>query len=515
VKWDTLSRRHVLQGLGAALALPLLPSLLPRRARAQTAQKTFIGLQAMAGLYKMYGPDAQLMPPLPWDLPTLLTKGFRRIDAAPRHSVYAKPLEELRVMNGGQLSPILDSRFNPLLPKMNLLQGFDYIGMGDGAFHHFGHFGNLAAVMGANGPSPAMPSIDQVMAWSSSFYANPNLRGRSVAFTACSEEIRLQMGSSYTWADPQTRSGGIVPTNAYYNPETLWNAFFSSSTGTQPARSAKKTLVDTVLADYNSLRQSNRRLGAEDRRRLDLHIAFLQDTQRRVTEVAPVCTQTPPGAIGSLRREVLQAMNDVIVSLISCGQCHAFVGYAQSLISTDPGMWHSWSHASFDATTAAMLGVSFQFAYDRLIEQNTSLMRDVVFDLASKLEAHQLLDDTLLAVIQEHNHFGHDTRNIPIVTFGRAGTLKTGQYLDYRNFASGDDAQYIRTGYPFGQLFATFLQACGVPRSEFEPLNPPVSTFKAGTGYGLTHIPASAPWLSDAYTGWSSCDLSEWLPGLV
>src|SRR5688572_22951058 len=110
MKWDPLSRRHLLQGVGASLALPLLPSLLSKSATAQTAapQKTFIGFQAMNGLYRMTGPQAELMPPTPWELAPLLARGFTRIDVPPRHPVYHRPLSSFAQENGQKISQIID-----------------------------------------------------------------------------------------------------------------------------------------------------------------------------------------------------------------------------------------------------------------------------------------------------------------------------------------------------------------------------------------------------------------------
>ena len=56
MKWCTISRRHFLQGLGkASLALPLLPSLLPREARAQVggAPKRLVLMRSINGSVSM------------------------------------------------------------------------------------------------------------------------------------------------------------------------------------------------------------------------------------------------------------------------------------------------------------------------------------------------------------------------------------------------------------------------------------------------------------------------------
>src|SRR5579862_4224995 len=100
MKWNSISRRHFLQGTGAALALPLLPSLLSKEARAQTApvQKSFIGIAAFNGLYRMIGPYSQLMPPLPYDITS--TQGFTPLTPTGLHTIYSRPLSSFTT--GGQ-----------------------------------------------------------------------------------------------------------------------------------------------------------------------------------------------------------------------------------------------------------------------------------------------------------------------------------------------------------------------------------------------------------------------------
>ena len=118
MRWDSLSRRHLLQGLGASLALPLLPSLLSRSAFAQIApQKTFVGVLAQNGMFRMYGPQSVLMPPTPLDYPTYATRGFIPTDIAGRHRVHAQSLQTLATSNGGQISDLIDSSFAPVLGK--------------------------------------------------------------------------------------------------------------------------------------------------------------------------------------------------------------------------------------------------------------------------------------------------------------------------------------------------------------------------------------------------------------
>ena len=147
-------------------------------------------------------------------------------------------------------------------------------------------------------------------------------------------------------------------------------------------------------------------------------------------------------------------------------------------------------------------------------------MKDMCLDLTKKLDANGLLESSVVAVIQEHNKRGHESWNVPVITFGAAGGLKTGQYLDYRNFQfSRDDRVYSRLGYPINQLHANLLRACGVPTAEFEALNKqPDPLFAFKTGYGVSRFQpiqgVGERIKQENYTTWSGANLSDWLPGI-
>jgi hypothetical protein len=516
MRWDAFSRRHVLQGLGASLVLPFLPSI----ARAQSApvQKTFIGVAAFNGLYRMYGPNSVLMPKTPYDKTSYDTLGFTAMPANGRHVTHACSLATIAAGNGGKISDLIDASFTPYLPKMNMMQGFDYVGLG--YFHHHGQFGNHGASAGDSG-NPEMATIERVLSYAPQFYKNSALKGRAISWSANSSEGMSGYEASFTFQDPNnpTTSAIVSSGPTYSNPATLWDQFFGASQASVPL---KKTLVDRVLADYKSLRSSDARLGGEDRRRLDLHVQLLQDTQARVNAVAGVCNELRPATNLSDRKLILTTMNDVISALVACGLCHSFLGWAQSIVSSNPENYHTWSHEGYENdnnTDGFVDRIANSTSYTSLVEHNRSIMRDMCLDLVTKLDAHGVLDNTLLACIQEHNRRGHESWNVPIITFGGAGgAIKTGQYLDYRDMANRDDRIYSRFGFPINQFLANAMMAMDVPPSQFEPLNKGSSSlFKAGSGYGVARFnPQDGGVFDDHYDAhWQGHDMSGWLPGLV
>ncbi len=267
----------------------------------------------------------------------------------------------------------------------------------------------------------------------------------------------------------------------YSNPATLFDAYFMTQTASQTP--LRKTLVDQVLKDYNSLRQSNTRLGAADKQRLDLHIQFLQDTQTKVNAVIPVCTQMRPADNLTDRKIILNTINSVITSMVACGLCNSFLGWAHSIEDGDPNNYHKWSHEGFDNDNNT---ISDATSYASLVENNRNILKEICLDLATKLDANHLLDDTVIVCMQEHNKRGHESWNVPVITFGGAGgTFKTGQYIDYRDMGdtSRDDLVYSRFGFPTAQLLANILQSMGMPIAEYEALNrQPGPQFKSMSG---------------------------------
>lgn len=511
-KWNRYTRRHFLKSGSATVVLPLLASLMPEKIYAQSVmQKNFIGISAMNGLFPMYGPNSVLMPATNPANGTI--SGFTATDIAGKHKIHSKSLIDIK-NSSGKISNIIDATYNPYLSKMLMLQGFDFTSCGWN--HHTGMMGNMGATVGATSISiPSTASIEHVMAYSlqsssrSGFYKNATLSGKVVNYSTPQPG---GYGTAWTWSNPSSRStSSIVLAKPYTNPATLWDAFFTSNQIPQTVSNLKKTIVDQVLNDYLSLR-SNSKLGKEDKVKLDNHMALLQETQRRVASVGSVCSSLRPATSFADRKMLLRALNDVIVSLIACGKCHSFHGWSYCIASSDAEDYHNWSHQGYNGDTDVVANAA---AATSLLEHNRSIMNDMFLDVVTKLDQASLLDNSLVAVVQEHSKRGHQSWNIPVITAGSAGgILKTGQYVDYRDLNSGDDKEFVRFGFPANQLLANFLNALDVTPAEYEAYNPAGAispVFANNSGYG------AALFLDDTgkshYTGgWSGHNLSSWLP---
>jgi hypothetical protein len=347
------------------------------------------------------------------------------------------------------------------------------------------------------------PTIDQVMAWSPSFYPSlQGVRARSV-----------HNGLSYGWSNPAQRSGPVQKTERFSDAAKLFSRLFytdPASSAVAVAGPARPPIVDGVIQSYRSLREGNRRLSAADRRRLDDHVERLRELEREVTAVSTrdlrQCREP------MLTKEAShQAINSVIALAFMCGYTRIATlavneeRYAPSGGFT-AGTWHDGIAHKHNVP---------EVQETLILPAHQGLFARVVLDLARKLDVEEapgitLLDNALVMWTLECEATTHSQMGIPVVTLGGAGgALRTGVYADYRNLSPSavvSGSVFIGKrpcGLTWNRLLATLLQATGVPRAEYEKPEQP------GYGNGWRDAPytkAMAPGLDR--------DVGEYLPFL-
>jgi hypothetical protein len=467
-----ISRRQVLRGAaGFTLALPFLPSLLPQNAAAGgvgPGRRRFVALCTEHG--GVWGANM-----FPGDAMLGATQAYAG------RTIRRGDLSAAAEGDDAVLSPVLRAPSSVLTPelvaKLNVMRGLDhtfYIG-----HHRGGHLGNYAENDG-NGTDGQMlqplarPTIDQVLAWSEHFY--PDLSTILERSMIVGEKI------SWGWSSPSTQSGGIQQLPPEWSSLALFNRIFVPE---DDLVSPRPPVVDRVMESYLSLRQSDRRLSAADRQRLDEHLERLDELQRRLA-VAVSCGDVPTPSADSqaewnnngfqfdpeAHRRFWQLFNDVIVTAMLCDTSRIAVLRVTDTFSDYAGDWHEAiaheAHAP-DGSSQAVLAT----AHQRFFE-------DVFLDLVRKLDVDQgdgttLLDDTLVAWSQESGNLTHESVSTPVITAGSAGgALQTGQYVDYRNrendgFGTGSNTnERMYPGLSYSQWLGTILQAMGLPRDAFE-----------------------------------------------
>lgn len=480
-----MDRRSFLRGAaGFTLGLPFLPSLIsPNSARAAEppVPKNFVAFATHHG--GIWG--ANMFPADP--------TAEKRMYAG--HEIRRGALTARIEGSDAVISPVLRAPSSALTPalvaKMNVIRGLDipfYIG-----HHTGGHLGNYARNDG-NGndgkvvQAMARPTIDQVMAWSKSFYPDlSNVRERSMIVGR-----RL----SYGWSNPETKSGTVQEMAAEDSSLQLFNRIFVPM---EDPSTARPPIVDRVLADYKRLRDGSRRLSSADKVRLDDHMQRLSELQRKLNARGVSCSSVTKPAKDSLsvihqtgyafnpalQAEALELVNDVIVAAFICGTSRIAVVNAGSTFSEFTGDWHQdIAHKSHRPDGAGQKTIAT--AHQRFFA-------NVYVDLMKKLDVDDgtgktLLDRSLMVWSQESGAYTHESQSIPVVMAGGAGgAIKTGNYCDYRALTrifddGGFEGSLEKThaGLCWNQYLGTILSAMGLAKSEYE---------RDGLGgYGIKYI---------------------------
>lgn len=479
------SRRQFLVGTGGAmLAIPFLESLLPRKAAAQayTPQPRFVAFATGHGgawESKMYpamsglGEQAQLYS-----------------DHIVRRGNLA-----LKVDGGkASISSVLTAPSTVLTPalaaKMNLICGLDipfYIN-----HHTGGHLGNYARCDTEASDSSFVgkvggyiPTIDQVMAWSKSFYAD--LGGNRMR----SMHIGGGKGLSWDYSNAAGRSGNVQSIPSAASSRALFEAIFVQQAASTTPAVTRTPVVDRVRESYERLRNGNfgdaKRLSAEDKRRLEDHLARIAELDRRTKVVASQSCSSVKAPTQSINDDLYsrytnlesstqfhRLFNDVIVAAFMCGTSRIAIINADLQWSSYAGDWHQEvAHQAnqADGNKQNIITQSYQVFFERAF-----------LDLITKLDVPEAdgktyLDNTLVQWTQESGFETHEGRTLPVVTAGSAaGFFKTGSVIDYRNrefqmpngWSMPPQVGSIRPGVLYNQWLANVLQSMRVPPSEFE-----------------------------------------------
>ncbi|MDZ4696162.1 MAG: DUF1552 domain-containing protein [Deltaproteobacteria bacterium] len=493
------SRRQVLRGTGGlALALPFLPSLQARSTWAQEAvrPKRFIAFTTgHGGIHpsNMYPGDASLTAETP---------------LYSNHPVRHGALVARMQGNATSISPVLSAASNVLTPrlvsKMNVLRGFDWEFY---AGHHAADLGNFAANNGFAGLS-AIPSIDQLLAWSPNFY--PNLNGivdRSVPI-ANERDHSIAFG----YSNPAAGTGTIARLDAATENRRLFDRLVAGRSGQTPpvpVTPPRVRIVDRVLENYRRLRQSDRRLSTTDRQRLDDHMGQLNDLERRLTAAEVPATSascsefTRPAmdssslgypVTGLARAKTFWGLvTDVMAMALACDSTRVVTFQVGHTFSDDTSNWHQdIAHNSGQPAVQQVLAQAHQATFEFAIAKLASAL-----DSIADAPGQTLLDNTLLQWTQESGETTHQQSSMPIVTFGSArGFFKTGNYVDYRRPAD-TRLRPGRTGLLHRQWLANALQSMGISPAEFE--------LPGLKGYGVRCAGVGGdPW-----------DAAAWSPGVA
>lgn len=444
----SFSRRELLKSLGrAAVALPVLPSLLPSSAQAQAATPPlrFVFLMNRNGQM-----ERNFYPTVP--------------GTQVQPEIYSARLADL----SGNVSQVFGPAYDTLKTKMTILRGLDLTSStSDHCRTSFLCASQPAAGSGAEGDEPRFgASVDWLIERSSSFYASaPRLRAMRFS-------VSPGRGFSFSNVNGTPASLPYLATD-----QGLFNNVFAGFTGGGPVvvdpAARRSAVIDATLARFQLL-QANRRLSATDKQRLQQHADHLTGIKSGLMTTQPtMCTppsSTPFWRSGEPLRKKYENVNDIIVAAFTCDITRIASVYIEDFddTNTDYSYFHGLSHADEASDPGA-----------RTASANANRwIADRVAHLINKLDStldvngRPMLENTIVVWGNEISNYWHRGESMPTMIAGGGGKFAMGLYLDYRqrpfkHYANRGD--FPAVGRPYTQLLCSLMRAAGLQSSEFEP----------------------------------------------
>ncbi len=506
MRYNPISRRHFLQGVGAGLALPFLPSLAPKNAYAQTAYpKFFVAIGTPHG-------NVPIEDWAPIEAPGQTTVQLYSGSASEGrdHTMRYGTLANMTTSNVHTYNPsgtpeltrVLGHFLNPHLDKVNVVSGLDVLFYtGHNRALNLGNYHDLDdQSIASNLHLPSMPTIDRVIARSPTFYPT----GDPFAVRS----IHFDTGSMRISNDGPVGSVSATPDTGQNNPRAahIFDAVFGtdwSGGGGSGDPDPRLGVVDRVLDDYNRVMTSahgdGNRISNDDRARLDEFITGLRDTETKIQNQNVTCDSvTRPDYAYNLywsgerhadEMPDWEAYMGTIVAAFRCGLTRVATIGTDVLADDFSGNWHTEiAHRGNPSVAEDYTIRSHRFAAEAIF---TSLVEqlDVSIDGES---GTTYLDQALVVWNHESGQQTHYSIGVPTLTAGSAGGyLQTGRFLDYRNLSNDgiwngfrpDLAHWDRPGIPYNRWLYTVLRAFDIPDSEYK--TGPLASMQ---GYGDPYV---------------------------
>ncbi|MEI7688221.1 MAG: DUF1552 domain-containing protein [Planctomycetota bacterium] len=391
-----LSRRTVLRGIGATVAMPWLEAMSPRSAAAGTVRHPL----RMAAIYTPHGTNmADWTPAAVGELPEVLPANLRPLAALRR---------EFSVLSG-----------------MKIPHGLD-----GGALHSHAMAGFLTGVQmhPTEGPNiRAGASADQIA--SSRVGAATFLPSLQIGTFAVTRNIEPGVNPGYLNLSWRDASNPVLPAT---NPREVFDRLFSGNAVSPNRRARERSILDYVREEANSL-QTN--LGAHDRRKLDEYFAAIRDIEQRIQRVERMPAPRPPSNVqvadGDWSRwadrweQQVRLQGDLMVLAFQADitrVCTFAFDIERSIrVYRELGITqdhHGVSHGDIRDLSRINTYHSTQLAY--------------IFDRLKQTREGDgsLLDHCMIAYGSGMQNGGHGNGNLPILLAGRGnGTLNPGRHL--------------------------------------------------------------------------------------
>ncbi|HEY4311826.1 MAG TPA: DUF1552 domain-containing protein [Pirellulales bacterium] len=408
-----VTRRTVLKGLGTALALPMFDSMLPVRARAETAALTVLP-RRLAFIYIPNGVHLPDWTPkavgTDFDLPPILAP-------LAEHKNYLTILTGLAQDKGRANGDGPGDHARALSSFLTGCQAFKT----NGANIRIGVSADQVAAQQI-GHRTRFPSLELGV-------------DRGAQSGNCDSGYSCAYSSNMSWRSPNT------PNPKEVDPRLVFERLFGAGTSVESdqARATRakyeKSVLDFVREDAGRLQK---KLGATDQRKMDEYLTAVREVEQRIAHAEKSSSRelpsyARPDGIPPDHAEHMRLMADLLVLAFQADLTrvatfmfgNAGSNRSYSFIGVPEGH-HDLSHHGSDEQKQAKISQINQF--------HTQSLAYLLDKLKSVREGDAtLLDQAMIAYgsgLGDGNAHNHD--RLPILVAGRAGgTIQSGRHLEF------------------------------------------------------------------------------------
>jgi hypothetical protein len=324
---------------------------------------------------------------------------------------------------------------------------------------HGAHPGGMANVLTGNGTGgegfAGGPSVDQVLA--QRFARATKFRSLELGFL--NSDMGIPRGV-INYAGPRS------PVWVENNPAKVFDRIFgdldpaaAGAAGSTAAgdlrRALRHSVLDGVKRSYESLR---RRLGAEDRARIDQHLQSLSELEKQIDRTVDARCAVPARPRPATTNfeagfdvAIADMQEDLLVNALKCDLTRvATFQWKNGAASRTPpelgvGSHHSMSHVA-NSNAAAREGMA------KVSTWYTNRFARFV----QRLKTEGLLDSTLVLHVTEVSEGdSHSYLDMPFILAGGGGYFRTGRYVTYA------------PKQPHNNLLVSVMNAMGQPDTTF------------------------------------------------
>jgi len=444
-----LDRRELLQGCGAALALPMLEGMRATAPAARARPRRRVVTYVSYGVYMPTGPS-----------------GVTDLDQ-PHHDWSWWPCRDPGPLTFNQSS----APFAPLGRRLSYLQGLDHAGGHKLGGHSSGDVFATGADM-ADRQKTNSVSIDQVAA---------KAHGDRTRYASLVLGTEGGTGS-YGRAKTLSHRGPGKPIPSLHKPREIFDRMFRPYAGRQLADvrrelQTRRSVLDLVLDQSKAL---DRRLGRADQRKMAEDLDSVRDAEKRIERVdrwthAPM----PEVDASGLRLDVtpkqpedyVRCMYDLLFLALQTDltRCATFMTESEQSTSHEVGNYSNYLFGykgnTHDISHKRPDKVSGQWDRWRSEQHAYFLER-----LRSAQEGDgDMLDHTLVLWGSAHPHQAHNTQNYPIQLAG--GDALGFEHGRLHRFVGADKV-------PLANLFVSMLRAVDVPVESFADSTGPMTALR-------------------------------------